>query len=479
MLTDDLKQTIRKNLVNFRHAVLQNGDKEVEPAPFHYRWSDLLLNGKGHICIEGFRQSAKTNYVLRAYPLYCLAYPDKDREYIVLVKNNATGATAKLKEIIAEYESNPLLMHNFVEFKEKSGNALSVDVLNEAGEVVNIRIEAYGKGSSIRGLLNRNRRPSLVILDDLQDVEDMRSDLVQETDFNWFISDVLFLGNETRIFMIANNLGAKCIAERVFDNAKDLGFHCERVPIEVGGVPTWPAFISMAEIEKEKESYKNIGKLDTWLRERQCIAVSDESRVFHKDDFRYFNREVLMKTQDNLSFYMTIDPATSKNAEADYSVCMVMAVDENNNWFVVDMQYGNWSSPELIDNIFNLVVQWKLNAIGIEKGILKLAIEPFILKEMTRRNIFFDITPLDHAGTAKVDRIKMIAPRFKAHSVWFAQDMPWLAELESELLAMTRDGSKGLRDDACDALAYMEKIATAPFRRGRGVQNLQRQAVMN
>jgi predicted phage terminase large subunit-like protein len=235
----------------------------------------------------------------------------------------------------------------------------------------------------------------------------------------------------------------------------------------------------MAEIEKEKESYKNIGKLDTWLRERQCVAVSDESRVFHKDDFRYFNRNVLMKTQDNLSFYMTIDPATSKNAEADYSVCLVMAVDENNNWFVVDMQYGNWSSPELIDNIFNLVVQWKLNAIGIEKGILKLAIEPFILKEMTRRNIFFDITPLYHAGTAKVDRIKMIAPRFKAHSVWFAQDMPWLTELESELLAMTRDGSKGLRDDACDALAYMEKIATAPFRRGRGTENLQRQAVMN
>lgn len=478
MLTDDLKQTIRENLINFRYAVLVNAADEVKSPDFHYRWSDILLNGKGHVAIEGYRESGKSQVVLRAFPLYCLAYPDTSRDYILLIKNNATGAQNKLKEIIREYESNPMLRHNLVKIVEATANALSVDVMNEAGEVMNVRIEAYGKGSSVRGLTHNNRRPKLVVCDDLQDIEDVRSDVVQENDWQWFLGDIAFLGANTRLFVIGNNLGERCIVERIFADSEALGFDCERVPVEVGGVPTWPQRNSIEDIEKEKSGYKKIGKLDIWMRERLCVAVADENRLFHKEDFRYFCLNAFRKKLQECSLYMTVDPAASTENDSDYRCCLVTAVDHTNNWFLIDCSYGRYDTVKLMDEIFRLVTTWELTGVGIEKGVLKSAIEPFILKEMSKRNVFFNVEPLDHGGRKKVDRIRMLAPRFKAHTIWFPEDSDWVNEMEAELMAMTMQGSKGLHDDLADCLAYNEQICSAPYRHNQKA-DLQRQAIMN
>lgn len=46
----------------------------------------------------------------------------------------------------------------------------------------------------------------------------MTSDSVLEKDYNWFLSDIVFLGKKSRIFMIGNNLGESCLIERVIAN---------------------------------------------------------------------------------------------------------------------------------------------------------------------------------------------------------------------------------------------------------------------
>ena len=47
----------KENLVTFHRLFLPVED-EVEPAWFHYTWSDILLHGDKHFAIEGFRESA-------------------------------------------------------------------------------------------------------------------------------------------------------------------------------------------------------------------------------------------------------------------------------------------------------------------------------------------------------------------------------------------------------------------------------------
>jgi hypothetical protein len=52
----------------------------------------------------------------------------------------------------------------------------------------------------------------------------MGSETVLEKDYNWFLSDIAFLGKKCRIFMIGNNLGEACLIERVINNKEYLGF---------------------------------------------------------------------------------------------------------------------------------------------------------------------------------------------------------------------------------------------------------------
>ena len=463
LLEDRVKA--QQNLVAFRKIFLATGVDEVYPAKFHYQWSDILLFGKRNTAIQGFRESAKTQYVLRSFPSYALAFPSTNWDYIVLIKKNTTLARNKLKEIEAEYRSNPFVNANCTGIVESSGEAFSVNVMNpEHTGTFNIRIEAYGKGASIRGLAHLDRRPKIVIVDDPQDVEDAKSETVQENDWDWFLQDVMFLGKSARIFLIGNNLGEKSIIERVFANAEDLKFDTFKMPIEDKDIPSWPEMFNKEFIDRERESYRKVGKIHIWMRERMCLATSEETQTFRKADYRYFSPMIIDNLRQSCRRWMTLDPASSPNPESCYRAFVVNYVDDKNNWFIVDVPYGRWDSAQLIDVLFDKVKQHDLREVGIEKGMFKQIIEPFIYQEMSKRMIYFNIIPIEHFKVgSKLERIKMLQPRFKAHTIWFPETAPWLGEMETELAGVTKDGIKSLYSDLMDALAMHQQLAKAPM----------------
>lgn len=463
-LTKEQLKKIRANLVNFRKVVLSNDSTaELKSPQFHYNLSDLLLNETSHAAVEMFRESGKSSYALRTFPLYCLAYPDKKRDFIVIIKGNQTLASNKLKELVEEYNNNPLVRHNLVTVKEQNSQAFSVDVKNEKGEIINIRIEAYGKGASIRGLSNQDRRPKIIILDDIQDQEDARSETVTETDWNWFLSDIIFLGKNARVFLIGNNLGERCVIERVINNADNLKFKAIRIPVIVDGVPTWEEKQNLKEIEEERNSYAAMGKLDIWYAEKMCQALAEESRIFKDEDYRYYSPHRKEDLISRCNLYACLDPASSTNPSACYRAITVVGVDADNYWFVLNVEYGRWDSAETIDKIFNVVRKYGLNTFHIEKGWYVQVIEPFLTKEMQKRNVFFNVVPLEHGKVgSKLERIKILQPRFKAHTVYFPDTADWLGELKSELAGVTKDEIKSEYIDCVDALAMTEQVALPP-----------------
>ena len=463
-LSNEQKKLIRSNLVNFRSVVLSNDtETELKSPQFHYDLSNLLLCDKSNVAVEMFRESGKSSYALRTFPLYCLAYPDKKRDFIVIVKNNQTHASDKLKELIAEYENNPLIRHNLVAIKEQNAQAFSVDVKNEKGEILNIRIEAYGKGASIRGLSNQDRRPKIIVLDDIQDHEDARSETVTETDWNWFLSDINFLGKTARIFLIGNNLGERCVIERVINNAEQLKFKAIRIPVMIDGKPTWPEKQNIEEIEEERANYAAMGKLDIWYAEKMCQALAEESRIFKEEDYRYYSPERKEDLIGRCNVYACLDPASSTNPAACYRAITVTGVDAENYWFVLDVLYGRWDSSETIEKIFDCVRKYGLRTFHIEKGWYVQVIEPFLNQEMQKRNCFFNVVPLEHAKQgSKLERIKILQPRFKAHTVYFPDRAEWLAELKTELAGVTKDEIKSEYIDCVDALAMTEQVALPP-----------------
>ena len=465
MTNDELQETIiheqraMQSLVDFRQEFIP-ADDDVAPASFHEEWSKILLNGKGHFAIEAFRESAKTQIVIRANLLHALTYPQISRSYLVIICATQRTASKKLQEVSREFFSRSELCGLVSEVIENSGIAL--EIAYHTGQ--SVRIEAYGKGAAVRGLSWGSKRPDLVIIDDPQDEEDARSETVTVTDWDWFLSDVFFLGQSTRIFLIGNNLGERCIIEQVINNANELKFTARRIPILTDeGKSAWPSKWPLYSIEAEREEYAKLGKTDLWFRNKMCQCISPDSQKFKREYFRYYDNPPNL---NEMNIYTTVDLAISQKVNADYSAIVTVGVNSAGHWFVLDVEYGRYDPTNTIDAIFSAVKKWHPLCVGIEVVAYQAALQHFLEKEMPRRGIFFRIQPLK-AEKKKEIRIDSIQPRFAVGTIWFKNGAVWLDKIESELLAYPH----GAHDDVIDALAYVEQVATAPFQYSKVVND--------
>ena len=440
-----------QSLIAFRDEYIPSDD-DVKPAPFHEEWSNILLNGQENFAIEAFRESAKTQIVIRANLLHALTYPQPNRSYLVIICANQTLASKRLIEVSREFLGNADMKGLVSEVKDNSGLALEVHYRNGS----KVRIEAYGKGAAIRGLSWGAKRPDLVIIDDPQDSDDASSEAVTLKDWDWFLSDVYFLGKNTRIFLIGNNLGERCIIERVLQSADLLNFTARRIPILTDeGKSAWPSKWPLREIEKSRENAALLGKTDIWYRERMCQCISPDSQKFKREYFRYYD-----KTPDlrDLNIYTAVDLAISQKVNADCSAIVTVGVNNTGQWFVLDVEYGRYDPSTTMDAIFSAVQKWRPLSVGIEAVAYQAALQHFLEKEMPKRGIFFRIQPLK-AEKKKELRIDAIQPRFAVGTIWFKRHAAWLDKIEGELLAYPH----GAHDDVIDALAYMEQMAAEPF----------------
>ena len=141
------EQRAKASLLAFRERYIPAKD-DVSPAPFHASWSNILLNGTGNFAVEAFRESAKTQIVIRANLLHALTYPQSHRSYLVVICATQRTASKKLLEVTREFTGSPDMMKLVKDIRESSGLALEVEYHGRP----TVRIEAYGKGAAVRGL---------------------------------------------------------------------------------------------------------------------------------------------------------------------------------------------------------------------------------------------------------------------------------------------------------------------------------------
>lgn len=446
----------KDNLVIFRSLFLPSTN-DVPSASFHYHWSDILLHGKGNYSICGFRASGKSSYVLRAFPLYALTFPKVGREFIILIANNQELASARLKEIADEYLNNEFMNINLVKVVQNSARAFIVVVKDDEGQEHTINLVAFGKGSSLRGQNRKDKRPDIVLMDDVQDLEDSESETVTDKDWAWFKGDVYFLSKSSRIFLIGNQLGEACIIERIKSHQKELNFHSEVVPImNDKDESTWPEMFSTEEVRDQRDKWTEMGEYSTWARENMCLAMVPEDQMFRPEMYRYFDLSQFKR--DNMNVFTCCDLAVSEKETADNSVVCTVAVDSKGNWFILDCAYGRWNPTRMMDEIFKAVQKYRPIYVGLETVAYQASLQHFLSIEMQKRNQFFTIQPLKAKEKKEVRIRGALQPRFQNGLVWFPLGASWLPEMKVELETFP----KSLHDDCTDALAYIDQVQFLP-----------------
>lgn len=213
-----------------------------------------------------------------------------------------------------------------------------------------------------------------------------------------------------------------------------------------------------AEIEAAKKSMSSF----SFRQEFMASFEAAGGELFKEEWVKFSDDE-----PDVGDYYIAIDLAGFedegsvgiKNKRLDNTAIAVVKANEK-GWWVAEVIYGRWDVKETAKKIFDVVQKYEPVAVGIEKGIARQAVMPYLSDIMKRQQRFFRVDELTHGNKKKTDRIVWaLQGRFENGYVTLSTG-DWNNEFLDQLFQFP---NKLVHDDLVDALAYIDQLAKVSY----------------
>lgn len=452
-------------IAGFSGSLLQkNFDGAVETPLCHYEWWELCCDANYPlVALAAPRGHAKSTAISFTYVLACMVF--RERQYCILVSDTVSQAVQFLGDIKKELYDNDRLRELFKikEFVKDSED----DIIVECEDGYQFRIQAKGSEQKVRGLKWNNKRPDLIVCDDIENDEIVMNKERREKFRKWFNNALLpsrALGGVVRI--VGTVLHADSFLERLMPTVYSKGVITDELKQysteKIGGWKSvrykahnedfsailWPTRFDKAYFVNLRQQYVEQGLPESYSQEYLNIPVDEATSYFKRHDFLPLIEEDKKK---KLNYYITADLAISKEAYADYTVFLVAGVDEDRRIHVKEIIRDRLDGREIVDMILTLERTYHPEIFGIEEMQVTKAIGPFLREEMIKSDTFPSLYLLKHGGKDKISRGRSIQARMRAHTVKFNKGSDWYQTFEDECCTFPR--SK--HDDQVDALSYL------------------------
>jgi len=213
-----------------------------------------------------------------------------------------------------------------------------------------------------------------------------------------------------------------------------------------------------AEIEAAKKSMSSFAFRQEFMASFEALG----GELF-KEEWVKFDEEAPSQGD----YYIAIDLAgfedegakKTKNKKLDSTAISVVKANED-GWYVEEIIYGRWDVKETAKKIFDAVKKYEPVATGIEKGIAKQAVMPYLSDIMRRTQTFFRVDELSHGNKKKTDRIVWsLQGRFENGYVTLNKGK-WNMEFLDQLFQFP---NPLVHDDLVDSLSYIEQLAKVSY----------------
>ena len=320
--------------------------------PLHRTILDLLDDdSKRLVAIAAPRGFGKTTLIGLCFTARKALF--RHAPYIVYISATASEAAQNVKTLARELIENELV-------KELFGDLRSSKWAEEKGEIELSGpdgspfcfIQAKGAGNQIRGLKWGKHRPTLFLVDDLEDKEEAMSEENRKKLKKWFFGDLLGAMDNSdnsisKLVLIGTVVHQDSLLSNLIDEKTDLDFanpeqeemanlvqnkerfHTVRLEACNDNFESiWPEFISTESIRARAEAYRQRGLLDVFFMEFRNIVVAGEEATFQQSMFRYyvegsaeFQAELKSKQIETI---VIIDPAKTANTNSAFTAIVAV-----------------------------------------------------------------------------------------------------------------------------------------------------------
>lgn len=446
------------------------------PVPdFHRTWYDALRD-KSRVLLNGPRDHAKTSVVLTHAEWQLIS---NRNTRIGIVSKTQDVAKAFLREMKRDFEG-ALLQGAGIRLKPERPELWNTDEIIVEGANLSgkdVSVFALGVGGQSTG-----RRADLLIFDDIETLETLKTDTARAGTREWFAKDM----------MPVLSPNGQAIVAYTRKHQDDLYGHLEAdtetwtyvnnatQAILEDGSPLWPEHWSLSQLEAKKAELDAID-LTAWSSEYMNLIVPAGTRMFWPEQWPQWT-----SLPAHLQYFQAWDLAISEKTTADYTVGVCFGYDaETQDLYLADVKRGRWTFHEQQEEITAFGAAWSPLAVGIEAVQYQTA----AVQEALRTTLL-PVRPLLASGAArgnpgtaaglqrimdpnqaplgndKVSRARLLEARASAGKVHRPAASPkWWYDFAQELSFFPRS----TKDDQVDAASYACRLI-AQMAGGQGMR---------
>jgi len=456
------------------------------------------------LAVAAPRGHAKSTVVSLAYVLWCIGYGLE--QHIVIISNTADQSVDLLTTIKNELESNPLLIQDFPDVAEppdlKPGPERwrKNDIITRNG----IKVIAIGAGQKIRGRKHKQHRPTLIILDDVENETEVTSAEQRETKAQWFKKAVLKAGTttQTNVIVVGTLLHYDSLLSQLLDGRSMPGWitrkyqavqswaenetlwqkwqdtYTYQAEYDGHGGPAAALAFYQANTEEmlegtqvlwpQREDYYQLMELRlcdgqaSFDSEKQNEPVDPESCFFSANNFKYWDDEyhsvdeLFAKLGGDAKIYGACDPSLGMQGKnRDFTAIVTLLKHKpTGHLYVLDADISKRKPHETIETIIEYHRIRKFYKFAIETNQFQSFLANELKRISTQQSVNIPVKEIKHTSD-KLGRIQSLEPLVTTGTLRFSRR-------HRVLLDQLRQFPKAAHDDGPDALEMAVEMARQP-----------------
>ncbi len=459
------------------------------------------------IAVAAPRGHAKSTLVSLGYALWCICYGLEP--YIVLVSNTAGQSDDLLTPIKGELESNPLLLQDFPDVAEPPGSRPGPerwrrnDIITRNG----IKVLSLGTGQKIRGRRHRQYRPSLIVLDDVENEAEAVSADQREAKMQWFKRAVTKAGTtaQTNVVVVGTILHYDSLLAQLIDGRtmpgwtsrkyqavlswsdhEDLWQQWEAIythQSEHEGQSGPDAARSFYEANRERmlqgtsvlwpqrEDYCQLMEMRlcegraSFDSEKQNEPIDPETCFFAESAIRFWDDEyksvdeLLAKLGGEARIYGACDPSLGMAGKSrdDTAIVIILTHNPTGHMYVLDADIRKRKPRQIIDAIIEYHGIRRFTSFGIETNQFQHFLATELKRISAEAGVRLPVKEVKHTSD-KLGRIQSLEPLISSGVLRFSRR-------QRTLLDQLRQFPRAAHDDGPDALEMAVELARKPAHR--------------